>query len=37
MLADQPLGGFGVGEGGGAALGEDGVEELLDLLDLRRI
>lgn len=36
VLADQPLGVFGVGEGGGAALGEDGAEELLDYLWIRR-
>lgn len=32
VLADQPLGVFGVGEGGWAALGEEVAEELLDVL-----
>lgn len=36
VLADQPLGFFGVGEGGGAALGQDGAQELLDYLWIRR-
>ena len=36
VLADQPLGVFRVGEGGGAALREDGAEELLDYLWIGR-
>ena len=36
VLADQPLGVFGVGERGRAALREDGAEELLDYLRIRR-
>lgn len=36
VLADQPFGVFGVREGRRAALGEDGGEELLDLLGVWR-
>ncbi|TYK15796.1 hypothetical protein E5676_scaffold35G003000 [Cucumis melo var. makuwa] len=36
VLADQPLGVFRVGKGGGAPLREDGAEELLDYLRIGR-
>lgn len=36
VLADEPLGVLGVGERRGSALGEDGAQELLGLLGVRR-
>ena len=36
VLADKPFGVLGVGEGGGAALGEDGAQELLGQLGVGR-